>query len=1003
MADSVNPMDDAPDEIEMLVARCVERSESNGDPAVAEVCKDRPDLAPIVERRIAMLRRMGLLPGQTKTSAKAAPQRTVEYPDMLGDFRLIEKIGGGGMGVVFRARQESLGREVAIKLIRPEHMFFEGTKGRFRREVDAVARLHHPGIIPIYTVGEDQGVPYYAMERVVGKTLAEIVDALRPKSFGSLTAADLIRATGADETRALEIGERLGPSYIQGCLRIILQVAEALAHAHERGVGHRDIKSSNILLGEDGRVVLVDFGLATLRGASKLTQTGSALGSPHYMAPEIWSRGGDAADFRSDIYSLGVTLYELLALSLPFRGNSDEVMMRVLAGEFDPIRVRNPLVPWDVETVALKAMDLERERRYATASEFANDLRALLELRPISAARPSFSLRVRRFAQRRPGTTMAIVLAFLVFVVFPIMATLVLGTKNRQIESARAVADRNRADMLKALDAMLIGITDRDLSDLPGIEIVRRRMLDHALSVVDGWTGAQRQEDDTQRRILQIERGVVQLAMSVGDEEKALAHSTTLVNGLESLVRSNPQDEVSFENLIDARLLRAQLLNDRGDYAGAESLLAWNRAELMPRIEARTASAAIVVLRLQALANEIDLRHDQSDLPGLDRLGSEIDHVVDLAIERFPEDVSVRTRALRTLSAFALVRAYSVGDATARRALDRVVEFARKLRDESSLTVSQRMDSITTVASAADAFWQYREFDLSIQLLENALPDARALVDRIPERIAPRTLLARLLTNLAESRAAPRDENPRPRTELEQAEREFEEAMTLMRRVVAAGGESSDRAGEFAAMLGSYADLLVNLGRPEDALPRYEEAEEAIVQFGRRRKLGLAAADNRIVNLMEYGRALSRCNRPDESLTRLEAAFQLLSEAADQKTIDSGRARSLAFSNRSTLIEVLYRSKRLAQAIDELPRMARFAEGDAESQVAWAADYARCFDLAEQDGDTALRDRFGASAIERLRAAIDLGVALADIASDDRFAAMRGSPLWESFLRDRGA
>ena len=204
-------------------------------------------------------------------------------------------------------------------------------------------------------------------------------------------------------------------------------------------------------------------------------------------------------------------------------------------------------------------------------------------------------------------------------------------------------------------------------------------------------------------------------------------------------------------------------------------------------------------------------------------------------------------------------------------------------------------------------------------------------------------------------------------------------------------------------MLGSYADLLVNLGRPQDALPLYEEAENAIVQFGRQRKLGLAAADNRIVNLMEYGRALSRCDRPDEALSRLEDAFKLLNDAADQKSIDPGRARALAFSNRSTLIEVLFRAKRLVQALDELPRVARFAEGDAESQVAWAADYARCFDLAEKDGDTGLRDRFGASAIERLRAAIDSGATIAAIANDDRFVALRGSPIWESFLRDHGA
>src|SRR5262249_15856213 len=151
-----------------------------------------------------------------------------DFPESLGEFRLIRRIGGGGMGVVYLARQESLGREVALKLIRPEHLYFEGAKLRFRREVEAIASLNHPGIVPIYTVGEEKGIPYHSMENVEGSPLSEVLESLRGRDVTELTATDLTTAIkGIDPLRAITIGERLGPSWIQGCLRVILQVAEA--------------------------------------------------------------------------------------------------------------------------------------------------------------------------------------------------------------------------------------------------------------------------------------------------------------------------------------------------------------------------------------------------------------------------------------------------------------------------------------------------------------------------------------------------------------------------------------------------------------------------------------------------------------------------------------------------------------------------------------------------------------------------------------------------------
>ena len=180
------------------------------------------------------------------------------FPERLGEFRLVRRLGGGGMGVVYEAVQESLGRTVALKLIRPEHLYFARSRERFRRETDAVARLAHPGIVSIYTVGEAQGTPYFAMEMIHGATLAQVLDQVAGLAPESLLGEDLraaVVAMAPDEAGSPTeaASELFSGTWAQVCTRVILRMAEALAHAHGRGVLHRDIKPSNVLVDRDGR------------------------------------------------------------------------------------------------------------------------------------------------------------------------------------------------------------------------------------------------------------------------------------------------------------------------------------------------------------------------------------------------------------------------------------------------------------------------------------------------------------------------------------------------------------------------------------------------------------------------------------------------------------------------------------------------------------------------------------------------------------------------------
>ena len=346
-------------------------------------------------------------------------------PATLGDFELLERVGGGGMGVVYRARQVSLDRIVALKLIRPEHLFFEKSKERFRREAEAISRLHHGGIVPLFEVGEEGGVPYFAMEFIEGQSLATILGAIRFRDPSRLRATDFGSAYRQGSGRGLEVSDEgifsklESRSWAALCCRIVARVANALEHAHRNGIVHRDIKPSNIMVTPDGRVVLVDFGLAISEGAASLTRTGSNPGSLPYMSPE--QIAGLPVDSRSDLYSLGVTLYELLALRCPFPLSNPELARRQIAsGAMERLRARNRAVSLEVEAVCLKAMECDRNRRYSSAAEFAEDLANAVTHRPIRAQRFSLGRRCFTLARRHPARTLAACALFLAVCVAPL-------------------------------------------------------------------------------------------------------------------------------------------------------------------------------------------------------------------------------------------------------------------------------------------------------------------------------------------------------------------------------------------------------------------------------------------------------------------------------------------------------------------------------------------------------------------------------------------------------
>ncbi len=342
------------------------------------------------------------------------------------------------MGTVYKARQRSLDRIVALKVL-PNHVSSSPKAvQRFQREAQAAAKLHHTHIVPIFARGEVDGTYFYAMELVDGQGLNTIIAGMRESRSSAATATDLAETVplprsssfSDDGPERLSVGKsstglRQGESVAESNKRFdsiathIASVADALDYAHREGVIHRDVKPHNLMIGSDGRMRIADFGLARIAEMPGVTVTGEVVGSPLYMAPEALSGGQTNADHRADIYSLGATMYEWLTLSPPHPGDTREsVIGAILTTEPCPLRERDPAIPLDLDTICLKAMNREPSRRYTTAAEFRDDLNRYLEDRTIKARRAGPLELVRKFVTRHQLATVTAVASVAVAALF---------------------------------------------------------------------------------------------------------------------------------------------------------------------------------------------------------------------------------------------------------------------------------------------------------------------------------------------------------------------------------------------------------------------------------------------------------------------------------------------------------------------------------------------------------------------------------------------------------
>jgi serine/threonine protein kinase/Tfp pilus assembly protein PilF len=580
----------------------------------------------------------------------ATPLRIVaaiQAEGTLGDFRIVREIGRGGMGVVYEAVQISLGRRVALKVLPFAAALDSKQLQRFKNEAQAAAGLQHTNIVPVYFVGCERGVHFYAMQFVEGQTLAALIQELRqsegrngdapsePRPLGSGSAEPLGQqarqgtpaypprppeglaseltsgrwaparegnvdspATGpyvpsapVDQTpQAATVTPPVGalstehstrrPAFFRTVANLGIQAAEALEHAHQLGVIHRDIKPANLMVDARGNLWITDFGLAHCQGAVELTMSGDLLGTLRYMSPEQALAQRVLVDQRTDIYSLGVTLYELLTLEPVFPGRDRQELLRQIAFEEPkPPRRLNKAIPVEMETILLKAIAKNPDERYATAQEVADDLRRYLEDKPINAKRPNAWQRLRKWRRRHKTlVTAASVVLFILLVAAAASSLVMWRAYKAETKAYEAEAQRRRRTQgsLKFAFHVLGGIYDQVMHIQPMADPEAKKEQDALLKrTLEFYQKFAEENADDPTVRMEVARAYANMAgmyRTLGDFEPAKQAFNQAFAHAEQAAAELPNDPILQADLAAAYFSLAVLQADEGNLAKAVEL-----------------------------------------------------------------------------------------------------------------------------------------------------------------------------------------------------------------------------------------------------------------------------------------------------------------------------------------------------------------------------------------------------------------------------------------------
>lgn len=470
-------------------------------------------------------------PGATGSALLSpCPPRTAE---VIGDFRIVAELGRGGMGVVYEATQLSLQRRVALKVLNLPSGRKAKQIQRFRNEAHAAASIDHPNIVPVHAIGDESGVHFYAMQLIEGHSLASLLagDQTEGGSCRQGTTAPMHQRTSRQRAfRGQQSQRPVPPSQsktgsqidVRQVAKYGVQAAGALQAAHEVGVIHRDVKPSNLLVDNQHKLWVTDFGLALCRDHQGLTQTGDVLGTMRYMSPEQARGSGGLVDHRTDVYSLGVTLYELATQHHP-SGEASALELLTSRDRYQPKPLRHwrSDVPLDFQNVVMKAIAADPTERYATAGDLAEDLLRFLNGETVKACPPSLANRASKWVRRHRGLVAAIGVFLALAFVGQSVNSILLAHKNQEKQNALLAAQENLQQAHAVLDRFGTRLVDQ-LAAIPGAEGVRYQLLEDSLELYEQLElqAAGKQELDTDLARAYSKIGL--LSEKLGDKQKAL-------------------------------------------------------------------------------------------------------------------------------------------------------------------------------------------------------------------------------------------------------------------------------------------------------------------------------------------------------------------------------------------------------------------------------------------------------------------------------------------------
>lgn len=926
-----------------------------GDPN--QLIAEHPSIADALRECLNGLQLVGQLtdsitpgPGDPSAEPSQSPrEETFAEGRRLGDFELIRLIGRGGMGLVYEAAQVSLNRRVALKVMPFAAALDPRSLQRFQVEAQAAACLHHTNIVPVHSVGIERGLPFYAMQLIEGNSLAEAIQEFRclegleepqpphpsplnncsshwetsatidctgeepPKDRRSLSPSGRFHlgAQNPEVDEALKGSALSNPSsgtrtprsstqtraHVRRVAELGLQAAEALDHAHSRGILHRDIKPANLLLDLDGHLWVTDFGLAQVQDAHGLTLTGDVLGTLRYMSPEQANGGGTVLDGRTDIYSLGVTLYELLTLRPALNGKDRQESLRQIA-EKEPVSLRslNPAVPRDLATIVNKAMAKELSERYATARGLVEDLQRFLLDRPILARPPGTFDRAAKWARRHKGIVTTAVAALVLALIGLATSLVLIAREQRHTASALVKAKEQGQFARQSVDDMYTEVAELWLANQPHLTDLQKQFLEKALAYYQRFAIEAGSEPDVRDRCLHAYEHVGEIHFKLSrfrDAEQAFRQGLTLAR---SLVVARPHRRDYQRDLAHMNAHLASVLRGKEHAGEAESCLR-EGAAILEDLCRQTGEVGDRV-RLAGLQNQLGLlllgvnRTTEAE----DLFRHSLEHFEELA-PKHSEHVEYRRRLTRHLNGLGMLLIQTGRFVEAEKAYQRCLALIEPvvkahpedphLREELSCLLMNWGNLLAEMGRSADAEAAIR----------SGMSHAHKLAEDFPSLPSYREMEANHLRNLA-GLLQKLERYP-------EVERIYDQLLAVQKALCTAFSDQPRFRYLLAAIYNNRSALHSSLHRETEAIEDLKGAVEVFEQLvhdypqSSFYRQGLAYAR------LNLGKDLLETGKGEQAVASLEQAVKLLEGLAEESfalyetpmqlansLIDLGRAAS---------------------------------------------------------------------------------------------------------------